>query len=108
MSAKTILLTGATGFVGSHLWPELDRGGYPVRGLTRNLERARQGEPERDWRRGAVGPLPTAPGGSPGALPVALLSLGSLRYPGGSGPWHEKWCWAWPTISSRETAGTGR
>jgi uncharacterized protein YbjT (DUF2867 family) len=52
MAAKTILLTGATGFVGSNLWPELERAGYSVRGLTRNPDKARRARPDREWLRG--------------------------------------------------------
>lgn len=44
-----ILLTGATGFVGRALWPALEAAGYNVRGLTRNLDRARALRPEADW-----------------------------------------------------------
>ncbi|MFO7591106.1 MAG: NAD-dependent epimerase/dehydratase family protein, partial [Acidimicrobiia bacterium] len=38
---RTILLTGATGFVGRALRPVLESAGWHVRGLTRNVERAR-------------------------------------------------------------------
>lgn len=44
-----MLLTGATGFVGRHLWPALEAAGYRVRGLTRNVAAARRRWPEREW-----------------------------------------------------------
>lgn len=47
--ALRVLLTGATGFVGRHLWPELVASGYFVRCLTRNARAARVRWPERDW-----------------------------------------------------------
>lgn len=51
---RRVLLTGASGFVGSYLWPELRRAGYQVRCLTRDVERARARWPERDWMPGDV------------------------------------------------------
>jgi uncharacterized protein YbjT (DUF2867 family) len=55
---ETILLAGATGFVGSRLWPALRQLGHPVRCLTRNVEAARQRWPERDWVVGDVASEP--------------------------------------------------
>jgi uncharacterized protein YbjT (DUF2867 family) len=46
---STVLLTGATGFVGSHLRPRLVNAGYSVRCATRNPERASRERPELDW-----------------------------------------------------------
>ncbi|MFN3652861.1 MAG: NAD(P)H-binding protein [Armatimonadota bacterium] len=57
MSGSTsprILLTGATGFVGGRLWPELERAGYRVRGFTRSPEKARRKWPDREWAGGDV------------------------------------------------------
>lgn len=55
MEAKPrVLLTGGTGFVGRHLWPELERAGYEVVGLTRNRQRAEQQWPGRKWIEGDV------------------------------------------------------
>jgi Predicted nucleoside-diphosphate-sugar epimerases len=45
----TILLTGATGFVGSRLHPVLERRGFRVRGVTRDAARARGQFPTREW-----------------------------------------------------------
>ena len=52
---QRVLLTGATGFVGSHLWPALVRAGHDVRCLTRRPERAQQQWPDRTWVAGDVG-----------------------------------------------------
>jgi len=53
-TAPRVLLTGATGFVGRHLWPELERAGYEVAGLTRDRARAEQKWPGRKWFEGDV------------------------------------------------------
>lgn len=49
------LVTGASGFVGSHLMEEIDRRGLPVRGLTRGsvkgLVTVPSYGPEMDWRK---------------------------------------------------------
>jgi len=49
---RRVLLTGATGFVGRHLWPALARSERSIRCLTRDVERARRRWPERDWASG--------------------------------------------------------
>jgi uncharacterized protein YbjT (DUF2867 family) len=46
---KLVLLTGATGFVGSHLMPRLEAAGYSVRCASRDPERAARAQPQRDW-----------------------------------------------------------
>jgi uncharacterized protein YbjT (DUF2867 family) len=48
---KRILLTGASGFVGRHLFHTLRAAGCDVRCVSRNLERARQNHSDRDWVR---------------------------------------------------------
>jgi uncharacterized protein YbjT (DUF2867 family) len=48
-AATTILLTGATGFVGSALYPALVEAGYDVRCATRRPEEAADAHPEREW-----------------------------------------------------------
>ena len=58
---RSLLLTGATGFVGGAVRPALERAGWHVRCLTRNAARARDGEPALDcepaidWVQGDVG-----------------------------------------------------
>lgn len=49
-----VLLTGATGFVGRHLWPALSEAGYAVAGLTRNRRQAEGRWPDREWIEGDV------------------------------------------------------
>ncbi|MEO8035601.1 MAG: NAD(P)H-binding protein [Acidobacteriota bacterium] len=44
-----ILLTGATGFVGSRLHPLLQRRGFEVRCLTRDIDKARRRFPDWEW-----------------------------------------------------------
>ena len=51
---RTVLLTGATGFVGRRLHPLLAGRGWHVRCLTRDAKRARAAYPERDWLEGDV------------------------------------------------------
>ncbi|PRP96132.1 NAD(P)H-binding protein [Enhygromyxa salina] len=46
---KRVLLTGATGFVGSHLHPVLVRAGYEVCGATRNPAKARRRKPQFEF-----------------------------------------------------------
>lgn len=48
--ARTVLLTGATGFIGQHLWPALEAAGHRVIGTSRSADRAREGQPAREWR----------------------------------------------------------
>jgi uncharacterized protein YbjT (DUF2867 family) len=45
----TILLTGATGFIGSHVAIALATAGYEVRCATRSVERARASDPGQRW-----------------------------------------------------------
>jgi uncharacterized protein YbjT (DUF2867 family)/membrane protease YdiL (CAAX protease family) len=51
----TILLTGATGFVGRYAHDALVRAGWSVRCATRNVAEARRRWPERSWVRMQVG-----------------------------------------------------
>ena len=45
----TVLLTGATGFVGRHLYAALDAAGLPVVCGSRDPDRARRDFPDREW-----------------------------------------------------------
>src|SRR4051812_6852405 len=49
-----VLLTGASGFVGGHLFPVLAQAGQPVRALSRNPARARARFPGRDFIGGDI------------------------------------------------------
>jgi uncharacterized protein YbjT (DUF2867 family) len=49
-----LLLTGATGFVGSAVRPGLERAGWRVRCLTRDVRRARKRAPAIEWIEGDV------------------------------------------------------
>ncbi len=44
-----VLLTGATGFVGRHLYPVLRAAGHEVVSTTRDVEAARRSDPGRKW-----------------------------------------------------------
>jgi uncharacterized protein YbjT (DUF2867 family) len=54
MPERSILLTGATGFVGGAARPALAGAGWRVRCLTRDRARARRREPSLDWVQGDV------------------------------------------------------
>src|SRR5688572_27210406 len=47
--ARSVLLTGATGFVGRRLYPALVRAGFDVSCATRDLARWRTQKPDRRW-----------------------------------------------------------
>ena len=55
MTDRSLLLTGATGFVGGAARPALAREGWRVRCLTRDAGRARKREPTLGWVQGDVG-----------------------------------------------------
>ena len=48
-ATRTVLLTGATGFVGRAAFTALERAGWRVRCATRDAARAAARWPERDW-----------------------------------------------------------
>lgn len=54
VTRKTVLLTGATGFVGRAVRPALEADGWHVRCMTRNAETARRLYPDVDWVQGDV------------------------------------------------------
>jgi uncharacterized protein YbjT (DUF2867 family) len=49
MDSNPVLLTGATGFVGSYLYPVLDHAGFDVRCASRHPDRAALRYPDRSW-----------------------------------------------------------
>ncbi len=51
---RSLLLTGATGFVGGAARPALAREGWRLRGLTRDAARAKKHDPTLDWVQGDV------------------------------------------------------
>ncbi len=53
--SEQVLLTGATGFIGQHLFPALVQAGHHVRCLTRRPDQSRARWPDRDWVGGDVG-----------------------------------------------------
>lgn len=55
VAQRSLLLTGATGFVGGAVRPALAARGWRVRCLTRDAARARKHAPELDWVQGDVG-----------------------------------------------------
>ena len=55
MHEQTLLLTGATGFVGGAVRPQLAAKGWRVRCLTRDAARALRCEPSLEWVQGDVG-----------------------------------------------------
>lgn len=46
---RTVLLTGATGFIGRQVYPALRAAGWQVRSATRRVAEAAKHEPDRDW-----------------------------------------------------------
>ena len=53
--ASTVLLTGATGFVGHRLYEALRASGHRVRCMTRDEAKARARSPDREWVQADVG-----------------------------------------------------
>ena len=71
-SQRTLLLTGATGFVGGAVRAALARDGWSVRCLTRDAARARKRAPALDWVQGDVA--------EPGACARALDGCRAALY----------------------------
>src|SRR5690554_205334 len=69
---QRVLLTGATGFVGSHLHPVLTRAGFDVVGGTRSPMRAKQRFPGREFC-----PLEL---GDPASIAAALAGCDAAVY----------------------------
>jgi uncharacterized protein YbjT (DUF2867 family) len=103
---ETVLLTGATGFIGRNLHPALRRAGLVVRSLTRRPEEARRRWPEQEWVGGDVG--------EPGSLAAALRGCGAAYYlvhgmsSGRPGWAEEERRWAEGFARAAHQAGVGR
>jgi uncharacterized protein YbjT (DUF2867 family)/membrane protease YdiL (CAAX protease family) len=85
MVGKTLLLTGATGFVGSAVRPALLAKGWRVRCLTRDMRRARKHAPELDWVEGDV----SDPGSCARALEGCYAALYLIHGIGEGADYHE-------------------
>jgi uncharacterized protein YbjT (DUF2867 family) len=72
MSERRLLLTGATGFVGSAVYPALLAAGWQVRCLTRDAVAARRRQPNLPWVAGDVA--------DPGAMGRALEGCEAALY----------------------------
>ena len=100
--AQTVLLTGATGFVGGAVRPALAGQGWRVRCLTRDAARARRRAPELDWVQGDV-----SDGGScAAALQGCLAALYLVHGIGEGGDYHRHEVMAASTFS-RAAAAAG-
>jgi uncharacterized protein YbjT (DUF2867 family) len=81
---RVLLLTGATGFVGGAVRPALERAGWRVRCLTRDVARARKGLPNLDWVQGDV----SAPASCAHALAGCRAALYLVHGIGEGGDYH--------------------
>jgi nucleoside-diphosphate-sugar epimerase len=80
MPERMLLLTGATGFVGGAVRPELAAKGWHVRCLTRDAARAKKREPSLDWAQGDVARIhPHALTRSTAARPRSIWCTGLAR-----------------------------
>ena len=70
--AQRVFLSGATGFIGRHLLPALEREGHEVRCLTRSLTSAQRRWPAQTWVAGDLG--------DPATLPAALAGCDVAYY----------------------------
>src|SRR5512140_2293359 len=101
MPERTLLLTGATGFVGGAVRPALAGEGWRVRCLTRDLARARRREPTLDWVQGDVAD-PAACARALDGCRAALYLVHGI----GEGPdYHRREVMAASTFSSSAAAG---
>jgi uncharacterized protein YbjT (DUF2867 family) len=111
ISDRSLLLTGATGFVGGAVRPALERAGWHVRCLTRNAARARDGEPALDcepaidWVQGDVGD----PASCARALEGCIAALYLVHGIGEGADYHERERVAASTFAEAAgRAGVGR
>jgi uncharacterized protein YbjT (DUF2867 family) len=81
---RTILLTGATGFVGRAVLPALVAAGWQVRCFTRDAKRAAAQLPLLDWVQGNVEDAPTLSRALAGCT-AAMYLVHSIRAGRGRG-----------------------
>lgn len=99
---QTLLLTGATGFVGGAVHGALVAQGWQVRCLTRDAERARKREPSFDWVEGDVAEERSCAA----ALTGCTAALYLVHAIGDGGDYHHKEVLAAQTFSrAASTAG---
>lgn len=98
----TVLLTGATGFVGNAVRPALAAKGWRVRCLTRDVARARRRLPALDWVEGNVGD----PGAAARALDGCRAAIYLVHGIGEGGDYHQREVAA-ATTFSRAAAAAG-
>jgi len=108
---RSLLLTGATGFVGGAVRPVLERAGWHVRCLTRNAARARHREPAIDcepaidWAQGDVGD----PASCARALEGCIAAIYLVHGIGEGADYHERERAAASTFAEAAArAGVGR
>jgi uncharacterized protein YbjT (DUF2867 family)/membrane protease YdiL (CAAX protease family) len=85
-STRTLLLTGATGFVGAAVYPALTAAGWRVRCMSRDPLRAQARWPEREWVAGDV----TDADACEGALAGCDAALYLVHGMGEGGDYHER------------------
>jgi len=83
---STVLLTGATGFVGSAVRPALAAMGWHVRCLTRDVSQARKRQPALDWVGGDVGDAASCARALDGCQAAAAAGVERIVYLGGVAP----------------------
>jgi uncharacterized protein YbjT (DUF2867 family) len=105
MPERSLLLTGATGFVGGAVRPALAAKGWRVRCLTRDAARARKREPALEWVQGDVGD----PASCAGALDGCRAALYLVHGIGEGADYHRHEVMAASTFSkATATAGVER
>ena len=78
----TVLLTGATGFVGTRVCPELEAAGFSVRRATRHPATAAKGDPDAKWVELDVNRAETIGGSLRGVRSAIYLVHGMAGGPG--------------------------
>lgn len=103
-AGRSVLLTGATGFVGGAVRSALAAKGWQVRCLTRDAARARERAPALDWVQGDVGDAESCARALSGCAAALYLVHGI-----GEGGYHEREVGAATNFSrAADAAGVGR